>query len=90
MPPEAAVVLMDRAYGSLRPMMSRWGVEAVVPPKSNARDPWEYDRGLYRKRNEVERFFHRVATRYDKLASAFSAFVTLGAIILLIKNVNTA
>lgn len=98
LPPRAAAVLMDRAYGSrsIRSMLSRWGVEAVVPPKSNAREPWEYDRGLYRKRNEIERFFNRlknfrrVATRYDKLASMFAAFVTLGAIMLLLKNVNTA
>jgi hypothetical protein len=27
----------------------------VVPPKSNRLDPWEYDRELYKKRNEVER-----------------------------------
>ncbi len=96
LPPDAAAVLMDRAYGSasIRGMLKRWDVEAVVPPKSNAREPWNYDRGLYKKRNEIERFFHRlknfrrIATRYDKLASVFSAFVTLGALVLLLKNVD--
>lgn len=85
---------MDRAYGSrsIRSMLRRWGVEAVVPPKSNAREPWAYDRGLYRKRNEIERLFHRlknfrrVATRYDKLAAVFSAFVALAAIVLALKR----
>jgi hypothetical protein len=27
----------------------------VVPPKSNRIEPWEYDRALYKKRNEIER-----------------------------------
>ena len=85
---------MDRAYGSssIRSMLARWSVEAVVPPKSNAKSPWSYDRGLYRKRNEIVRLFHRlknfrrIATRYDKLASVFAAFVSLGAIILVLKG----
>lgn len=85
---------MDRAYGSfsIRTMLARWGVEAVVPPKSNTKSPWSYDRGLYRKRNEIERLFHRlknfrrIATRYDKLASVFAAFVALGAIVLVLRG----
>jgi len=32
----------------------------VVPPKSNRREPWEYDRELYKKRNQVERLFRRL------------------------------
>lgn len=32
----------------------------VVPPKSNRRKPWEYDRELYKKRNQVERLFPRL------------------------------
>jgi transposase len=32
----------------------------VVPPKSNRIDPWDYDRALYKKRNEIERLFRRL------------------------------
>jgi hypothetical protein len=45
----------------------------VVPPKKNRIEPWEYDKELYKKRNEIERFFRRIQeyrrvfTRYEKL-----------------------
>ena len=48
------------------------GAEAVIPPKSNRREPWEYDRELYKQRNLIERAFNklkqwlRIATRYDR------------------------
>jgi transposase len=44
------------------------------------------DRDLYRERNVVERLvgwlkeYRRIATRYDKLASSYLAFVQLAAI----------
>ena len=50
------------------------GMVPVVPPKSNRLDPWEYDRELYKKRNEVERLFRglkgfrRIFSRFEKLA----------------------
>ena len=48
--------------------------------------PWQYNRVLYRRRNEVERFFRRlkrfrrIATRYDKLDIVFLAFIHLALI----------
>ena len=54
---------------------------AVVPPKSNGLDPWEYDKELYKKRNEVERLFSRrkgfgrIFSRFDPLDLMFSAFL---------------
>jgi transposase len=44
------------------------------------------DRDLYRERNVVERLvgklkeYRRIATRYDKLAASYLAFVQLAAI----------
>ena len=32
----------------------------VVPPKSNRKDPWDYDKELYKQRNQVERLFRRI------------------------------
>ena len=58
---------------------------AVVPPKSNRRITRAFDRHQYKHRNLIERFFcrikqfRRIATRYDKLASRFSAFIALTA-----------
>ena len=57
------------------------GVEAVIPPKSNRKMLYHYDKKKYRMRQQVERFFcrikefQRIATRYDKLAKTFMAFV---------------
>jgi len=54
------------------------GAWANITPKSNRSDPI-----CYRARNRVERFFNkvkhcrRVATRYDKLAANYLAFVQL-------------
>lgn len=45
----------------------------VVPPKSNRIAVWEYDRQMYKKRNEVERLFRRskgfrrIFSRFDEL-----------------------
>ena len=46
--------------------------QAVIPPKSKQKDPWEYVRELYRTRNPIEQAFNklkqwrRLATRYDR------------------------
>ena len=46
---------------------------------------------LYKQRYLVECFFHklkqfhRIATRYDKLASSFFAFITIAVITILLK-----
>lgn len=53
----------------------------MIPPKSNAKDPWPVDYCLYKERHLVECFFQkikwfrRVATRYDMLDKPFLAFV---------------
>ena len=57
------------------------GHEPIVPPKSNRKDPWEYDKEKYKRRNVVERLFRRlkefrrVCTRYDKTDIAFHGHV---------------
>ena len=53
---------MDRAYESdeTRQLVLEMNMIPVVPPKSNRREPWEYDRELYKKRNQVERLFRRL------------------------------
>ena len=61
------------------------GAWASMPPKSNRSDPMCFS-PYYRARNRVERFLNRikqcrrVATRYDKLAVNYLAFVQLASI----------
>ena len=80
---EGLPLLMDRAYegDETRRLALGLGFTPVVPPKRNRVDPWEYDRQLYRRRNEVERLlrrlkaFRRVFTRFDKLDALFLGFI---------------
>ena len=57
------------------------GYRPVVPPPSYRNPTLTYGRELYRRRNEVERFFcrlerfRRIATRYDKLDLIFLSFI---------------
>src|SRR5271170_4365585 len=57
--PEKVCLLMDRAYegDETRQLVLDLGMVPVVPPKSNRIEPWEYDRALYRKRNEAFLYF---------------------------------
>ena len=85
-------VLADKAYGKweLREFIVNLGADFCIPPKSNESDPWYVDWWLYKERHLVEIFFlklkefRRVATRYDKLASRFLAFVHLACIRILL------
>ena len=80
---------MDRAYedDATRALARNLGFDAVVPPKSTRKEPWEYDRELYKRRNEVERLFRRIKgfrrvfTRFDKLDRMFLGFVVFALIV---------
>ena len=67
-------------------MAAAQGFIPVVPPKSNRKDPWEYDKEAYKNRNEVERFFlrikrfRRVFTRYEKLDVVYCGMLSLAMI----------
>ena len=77
--------VMDKAYDcdEIRKFLEYQGIEAVIPPKSNRKMLFPYDKTKYRMRQKVEQFFYRIkefrriATRYDKLARTFMAFVHL-------------
>ena len=59
--PVEVPLLMDWAYegDETRQLVLEMNMIPVVPPKSNRREPWDYDRELYKKRNQVERLFRR-------------------------------
>ena len=73
-------------------MLKNHKVCPVVPPKSNRREPWEYDKELYKGRNVVERNFRnikqfrRVYTRYDKLDETYNAFISIANIVIFMRN----
>jgi len=89
---------MDRAYeGDETLQLAReLGYIPVVPPNPNRLTPWEYDRVLYRRRNEIERLFRRlkgyrrVFSRFDKLDVLFAGFILLALIVEALRfSVNT-
>ena len=53
---------MDRAYegNETRQLALDLGFIPVVPPHSTRIEPWEYDRVMYKRRNEIERLFRRL------------------------------
>ena len=87
--PEQKYILMDRAYEgeNMRRKALEKGYSPVVPPKSNRKDPWEYDKERYKQRNQIERYFlrlkrfRRVFTRYDKLDVLFCGFIYFAMIV---------
>jgi transposase len=87
--PEGLPMLMDKAYegNETRQLVLDLDMIPVVPPKSNRLDPWEYDRELYKKRNEVERLFRRlkgfrrIFSRFEKLDVIFLAFINFVLIV---------
>ena len=94
---ETGAVIADKGYESNRVLafIRDQGAEAVIPPKSNRRDPWEYDRELYRERNLIERAFNklkqwrrklkqwrRIATRYDRKSLYFLSTLHLVASVI--------
>jgi transposase len=90
---ECAAVLADKGYDAdyVLDAAHAMGAEAVIPPKSNRKEPREYDKELYKERNQVERLFNRlkhwrrVANRFDKTAESFLAFIHIAASYLWLK-----
>lgn len=81
------ILLADRAYDSdaIRERARERRAWGNILPKRNRRKPICFSPRLYRDRNHVERFFNRnkhyrrIATRYDKLAENFLAFIKLAS-----------
>ena len=82
------MLLADKAYDStaIRSHAYEYGAWANIPPRRNRKNPICFSPYLYKKRNQVERFFNRIkqcrriATRYEKLAENFLAFIKLASI----------
>ncbi|WP_414471476.1 IS5 family transposase [Microvirga sp. M2] len=87
---QARSVLADRAYDTneLRQTIAAMGAEAVIPSSRSRKQPIAHDATAYKLRNRIERCFNklkhcrRFATRYDRRACHFLAFIHLAAIML--------
>ena len=87
--PSPLHLIMDKAYedNETRQLALDFGFIPVVPPKSNRLEPWQYDRAMYRKRNEIERLFRRlkgfrrIFSRFEKLDVLFLGFLTFTLIV---------
>jgi transposase len=81
------LMLADKGYDGdeVRQSLLVHGILPVIPSRSNRREPVACDFQSYKDRNRVERMFNRlkqfrrIATRYDKTAKSFLAFLNLAA-----------
>lgn len=89
--PEA--VIADKGYDkkALVDEIESRGAEAVIPTQKGRKEQRAVDRHLYKERNLCERFwskvkqYRRVATRYEKKAVNFLAFVQVAAVMVMLK-----
>jgi len=88
---DAQAVIADRAYDAWERLvgpLQAAGKQVVIPPRSNRKEPRDYDRELYKARHLIENFFARlkqyraIATRYDKTARNFLGGIHLAAAVV--------
>jgi transposase len=98
MAPGTRCLIGDMGYDAdrIRQELLVRGVLPVVPSNPARTTPLPLDRELYRLRNRIERLnnklkqFRAVATRYDKTAASYLAFVQIAASRLWLKFVHAA
>lgn len=86
-------LLADRGYDSdaiVAEAVAR-GINPVIPPRRNRKEPRDYDKELYKLRHLVENAFRHlkewrgVATRYAKTAASYLAACQIRALVLWMK-----
>jgi transposase len=93
-------LVMDRAYEDNETLQLAldFGFIPVVPPRPQRLEPWQYDKAMYRRRNEIERLFRRlkgfrrIFSRFDKLDLMFLAFLHFALVVEALRylfSVNT-
>ncbi len=86
----AEAVLADKAYdnNALPQAIGKMDAQAVIPSTRSRKVPIPHDKTIYKERNRIERCFNklkhfrRFATRYDRRAVHYLAFLHLAAIML--------
>jgi transposase len=80
-------MLGDKAYDSaeLRAALDQNGTKPVIPNRCNRKQPFSFNKRLYKLRWRIEsafnrlKDFRRIATRYDRLARNYLSSVCLVA-----------
>ena len=87
---EAEYLLADKGYDSneiVEAALAK-GMNPLIPPRSNRKNPRAYDEDLYKLRHLVENAFlimkewRGVATRYAKTCASFLAVCQIRALVL--------
>jgi transposase len=85
-------VVADKAYDSdpFIEYIELREADPVIPPRRNRKEKREIDENLYKDRNKIERFinrlkhYRRIATRYEKTARNYLAFVYVASMRILL------
>ncbi len=93
LPIRGSIINADRGYDSKKfvDWLKSLGAIPNIPSRETNKEQRECDWWKYKERHLIECFwqkikqFRRVATRYEKLAKTFLAFVYLAAITVLLK-----
>ena len=89
---EGVYVIEDKAFDSeqiVKYIEKNRGI-CVISPRKNQKEQREYNKNIYKNRNQIERFFNRlkqfrrIATRYDKLLFSFLSLVQLAVVLITI------
>lgn len=80
---DSEYVIADKGYDSdeFRETIANSGSVAVIPSRSNRKEPHTYDKYLYRERHLVEcligkmKHYRRIFSRFDKLADRYMSFL---------------
>ncbi len=88
--PPSAELVGDKGYDSqrLREWLEARGTQPVIPPRSNRKIQYDYDKAIYKQRNVIERMFcrlkdwRRIATRFDRNIKNFMAAIAIAATVI--------
>ena len=88
--PNAKELLGDKGYDSdwFRAALTARGITPCIPPKSNRKVQYHYDKAVYKKRHMVENLFakikdwRRIHTRYDRCAHTFMSAICIAATVI--------
>lgn len=89
----AKFVIGDKGYDSneIIEQINAAGAQAIIPPRSNRKNPRDCDFALYAQRYRIECFFNKlkhyrgIATRYCKRARNFQSLIYLAAALIWIR-----
>ena len=88
--PRAKELLGDKGYDSdwFRAALTARGITPCIPPRSNRKIQYHYDKAIYKKRHMVENLFaklkdwRRIHTRYDRCAHTFMSAICIAATVI--------